>query len=53
MIITLSEIRQILLSKNISIKGCIHVGAHDCEELSVYNQLQIKSEDINVSILYK
>lgn len=53
MIITLSEIIQILLSKNITINGCLHVGTHECEELSLYNELQIKSEDINVSILYK
>ena len=46
MLITLEEIRQILSSKNITINGCLHVGAHECEELSLYNELQIKSEDI-------
>lgn len=44
--ITLEEIRQVLSSNNISINGCIHVGAHDCEELPIYNELQIKSEDV-------
>lgn len=46
MIINLEEIQNILTSKKINIKGCFHVGAHDCEELSIYNNFGIKTEDI-------
>jgi FkbM family methyltransferase len=46
MLITLEEVKQILSSNNISINGCIHVGAHACEELPIYNGLQIKSDDV-------
>ena len=46
MIINLEEIQNILTSKKINIKGCFHVGAHDCEELPIYNNLGIKTEDI-------
>ena len=46
MLISFEEINKILLSKNIHIKGCFHIGAHDCEELSFYNKLGIKKEDI-------
>ena len=34
------------MSKNINITGSFHIGAHDCEELSFYNILGIKNEDI-------
>jgi FkbM family methyltransferase len=46
MIINLEEIQNILTSKKINIKGCFHVGAHDCEELPIYNNFGIKTEDI-------
>jgi hypothetical protein len=46
MIIDVEEIKGILSSKKINIKGCFHVGAHDCEELTIYNKFGIKSEDI-------
>jgi len=46
MLISLEEIRHILLSKNITIDGCFHIGAHDCEELDFYNKLGIQNENI-------
>jgi hypothetical protein len=46
MIIDLEEIQNILTSKKINIKGCFHVGAHDCEELPIYNNFGVKTEDI-------
>jgi FkbM family methyltransferase len=46
MLISFEEINKILLSNNIDIIGSFHIGAHDCEELSFYNILGIKNEDI-------
>jgi FkbM family methyltransferase len=46
MLISFEEINKILLNRNININGCFHIGAHECEELSFYNQLGLKLEDI-------
>jgi FkbM family methyltransferase len=46
MLISFEEINKIFISKNINIFGIFHIGAHDCEELSFYNNLGIKNEDI-------
>lgn len=46
MLIGFEEIHRILLSMNINIKGCLHIGAHDCEEISFYHSLGLKNEDI-------
>ena len=46
MLIRFTEINEILISNNINIIGAFHVGAHECEELSFYNQLNIKNEDV-------
>jgi hypothetical protein len=46
MLINFTEINNILLSKNIQIKGAFHIGAHECEELGFYNELGLKIEDI-------
>jgi len=46
MLISFEEINKILLSKNININGCFHIGAHDCEELSFYNKMGLKNKDI-------
>lgn len=46
MIIDLQEIQNILTSKKINIKGCLHIGAHNCEELPIYKTLGVKTEDI-------
>ena len=42
----LEDIKNILSSKKIKLNGCFHVGAHDCEEIDLYNNLGIKNEDI-------
>jgi len=46
MLIGFNEINQILLLNNIIITGGFHLGAHDCEELGFYNNLNLKNEDI-------
>lgn len=46
MLISFEEINKILLSKNIVVDKCFHIGAHDCEELTFYNKLGVKNEDI-------
>ena len=46
MCITKDEIKYILDLNNININGCMHIGAHDCEELTIYNYLGLKNEDI-------
>lgn len=46
MLIDIEQIRKVLLWKNITITGCFHVGAHDCEELNSYNNLGIVDNDV-------
>ena len=46
MLITFEEIDKVLSSKNIDITGIFHIGAHDCEELTLYNKLGLKNEDV-------
>jgi len=46
MLISFDKINEILLKNNITIKGALHIGAHECEELSFYYQLNLKNEDI-------
>lgn len=46
MLISCEEVKQILSSNNIDIRGCFHIGAHECEEINVYNRLGIKPEKI-------
>ena len=46
MIITTEEVKNMLLTKNIHVTGIFHIGAHDCEELSFYNEIGVSNEDI-------
>lgn len=46
MLIDIEDIKNILLSKKIKLKGCLHIGAHECEELNNYNNLGIKTDNI-------
>jgi FkbM family methyltransferase len=46
MLISFEEINKILLSKNVNIVGSFHLGAHECEELSFYNNLGLKNDDV-------
>ena len=40
------RIHKFLLDNNIKFTGAFHVGAHDCEELSFYNNIEIKDNNI-------
>jgi hypothetical protein len=46
MLFSFVEIDNILKSKNIKISGAFHIGAHDCEELSFYNNLGLSNDDV-------
>ncbi len=46
MLIGIEEIKKILSSKNINIKGSFHIGAHECEELDFYNKIGLKPENV-------
>jgi FkbM family methyltransferase len=46
MLIPTSQIFEKLSEKGINVTGVFHVGAHECEELSFYNNLGVKNEDI-------
>jgi len=46
MLIDIQDVNNILVLSNINITGAFHIGAHECEELSFYNQLGIFNEDI-------
>jgi FkbM family methyltransferase len=46
MLISFEEINKVLLSNKINITGGFHIGAHDCEELTFYQQLGITPEDV-------
>ena len=46
MLIDFEEIRKILLANNITINGCFHIGAHECEEINFYNHIGLKNNDI-------
>uniref|UniRef100_A0A6C0HS52 Methyltransferase FkbM domain-containing protein n=1 Tax=viral metagenome TaxID=1070528 RepID=A0A6C0HS52_9ZZZZ len=46
MLITFEEINKILLKNGININRCFHIGAHECEELTFYNQLGVSSGNI-------
>ena len=46
MIIGTDEIKAILLENNIDIFGAFHIGAHECEELTFYNNLGLDNNSI-------
>ncbi len=46
MLISFEDIYNVLQSNKISLDGALHVGAHDCEELSFYNRLGIRNQDV-------
>jgi FkbM family methyltransferase len=45
MYISVKIIMKILESANMKLKGCLHVGAHNCEEIDIYNQLGVSQND--------
>jgi hypothetical protein len=46
MLITASAIQSILSQYNLSITGVLHVGAHECEEMGLYQGLGVSSDKI-------
>lgn len=46
MLIGYEEIQSVLVQHGISVKGALHIGAHECEELGFYNRLGMKNEEI-------
>jgi FkbM family methyltransferase len=46
MLIDGEEIKQMLLSNNITIDGCLHIGAHECEEMNFYHHIGLTPDDI-------
>ena len=46
MLINFDDIRNTIKQFNIEITGVLHVGAHDCEEMSFYNYIGVHANDI-------
>jgi FkbM family methyltransferase len=46
MLIPFEIINQFLQLNNIKVKGSLHIGAHECEELGFYNQLGVSQNNI-------
>jgi FkbM family methyltransferase len=46
MLITKEDVYNLLLTHNIKVKGALHVGAHDCEEIDFYHLLGLSNTDI-------
>lgn len=46
MLISEDEVIQILKNNNIEIRGVLHIGAHECEELGFYTKLGVNPDNI-------
>jgi len=46
MLIDAAAVQSVLKKYKIGVKGVLHVGAHECEEKSVYNGMGIMDEDV-------
>lgn len=46
MLISEDDVKNILVSNGIRVKGVLHVGAHECEELLFYTRLGVPAENI-------
>jgi FkbM family methyltransferase len=46
MLIPYQQIKEILKENNISITGAFHIGAHECEEIPFYRQLNLFLNDV-------
>ncbi len=42
MILNINEIIYVLKKLNININGVLHIGAHNCEEIPIYQKMNIK-----------
>ena len=43
---SIEQIKKVLLSQSINITGVFHIGAHECEELSIYKEFGLSDENI-------
>jgi FkbM family methyltransferase len=46
MLIPFHQINEILVENHININGAFHIGAHECEELGFYQQLNLSPSDV-------
>ena len=46
MLIPFTELQDLLTINNIIVTGCFHIGAHNCEELPMYNDLGVSNENM-------
>jgi hypothetical protein len=46
MLIPLAEIKAALSARDISVHGVFHVGAHECEEMGIYDQMGLPRESV-------
>ena len=46
MLISKEEVQELLTLHGVKVRGAFHIGAHDCEELSVYNYFGIQNTDV-------
>lgn len=46
MLIPIDTLISELVSRNIKVSGVLHIGAHTCEELPLYNQLGVSSQNV-------
>ena len=45
-LISFEDINNVLISRNITLTGVFHIGAHECEEMGLYNRFGVNSEDV-------
>jgi FkbM family methyltransferase len=46
MLITIEEVQKALIIYNIKVNGVLHLGAHNCEEISAYKRLGLTENDV-------
>jgi FkbM family methyltransferase len=46
MLISFEEINRVLTERTICLRGAVHIGAHDCEELPFYNAIGLSQTDV-------
>jgi FkbM family methyltransferase len=46
MLISIEQVIKVLMENNISVFGCFHIGAHECEEMDFYKRLGLNQTDV-------
>lgn len=46
MFLNLDKLQSILSEFNIKVRGVLHIGAHECEEIHIYNGIGVSNKDI-------